>query len=137
MMFNPWVLLGVAIAWALSMAASAKLGYEHSEGQHAQAAVERAALLKEVKAANEAFADKLGLDVGVAISQIKINHRTIVNEVRHEREVHHKVLDNPDCRLPDSTQRVLNAARSGEGRVDAGTSAGKPAPAVPAAAPTP
>lgn len=131
MIANPYILLGLGIAWASSLVGAAKVGYDHHKGKVATAQVERQELLNELKKANEQFADKLGLDVGFAISQIKINHRTVVNEVRHEREVHHQVLNNPDCRFPDSTVRLLNSVRGTAGSVDAGKGASNPSVAVP------
>lgn len=125
---NPWVLLAVAVAWVASMAGAAYTGKQYADGQHASAELARQQVLEATRQANREFADQVAIDVGAAILNIRVNNRTIVNEVRHEREIH-RVLDNPDCRLPGSTAGVLNRARGAQD----GSGAGKPAAALPAA----
>ena len=112
-MLNPYVLLGIAVAWIVSMGVAAYTGKEYADGQHAKEEVKRAALLEEVRKANAEFADKVAIDVGAAILNIRVQNTTINREIRHEREIH-RVLDNPDCALPATTLGVLNRARRGE-----------------------
>lgn len=128
---NPWTVVAIAVFYLASMATAAWTGKEWAEGRHAQEEVARAKLLEEVRAANAVFADGVALQTVEAIAKIRITNRTITNEVRHEREIH-RVLDNPDCRLPPSTAGVLNRARAAGGD-GGGARAGQPAPAVPAA----
>lgn len=132
-MLNPYLLLGIAIAWVVSLGIAAYTGKDYADGQHAKEEVRRAALIEEVRKANAEFADKVSIDVGAAILNIRVQNTTINREIRHEREIH-RVLDNPDCALPATTRGVLDRARRGE---DSGQGTSKPAPAVPAASAAP
>lgn len=125
---NPWLILGLVVAWIASVAGAAFLGKDYADGKHAQAELVRQQTLEDMRVANRELADRVSIDVGAAILNIRVNNRTIVNEVRHEREVH-RVLDNPDCRLPGTTAGVLNRARGAQD----GSGPGKPAAAVPSA----
>jgi hypothetical protein len=131
----PWVLLGTGIAIAAAGTGGAVLGYRYADGRCKAAALERAELVAEVRSANLALADGIATRTEAAIGQIRVQNTTINREVRHEREVHTKVLDNPDCAVPPSTLRLLERARGlgGDDRPAAGDAAGAvPARAAPA-----
>jgi hypothetical protein len=131
----PWLLLGAGIAVAAAGTGGAVLGYRYADGRCKAAALERAELVAELRSANLALADGIATRTEAAIGQIRIQNTTINKEVRHEREVHTKVLDNPDCAVPPSTLRLLQRARGlgGDDRPAAGEPAGG-LPAGPAAA---
>lgn len=130
-MLNPWLIVGALVAAAVIAAGAGKLGYDLAAGKCKAAQLERAELIAEVRSANLALADGIATRTEAAIGQIRVENTTINKEVRHERTVHTKVLDNPDCSLPDSTRVLLNRAR-GYGGDDQRT-AGEPGGAVPAA----
>lgn len=94
-------------------------GVEHERGTQAREEVLAKSVLDQVKKENQDWADKIGTKVSKALGNIRIENTTVNNEVRHEREVQTRVLDNPDCAVPGSTLRLLNRARghveSGEG----------------------
>lgn len=119
---NPWVLLAVVVAWLASLAGAARMGYSYSEGRVAQERLTEQRVKDAVLAANQKFADDVGQRVEAGLSKIRVTNKTINNEVQREREVHYKVLENPDCNLPDSTRRVLNRAR---GHDEAGPGTGQ------------
>lgn len=125
----PWMLL----AFVVCLAVGGIGGHRYAEGRHASEELKRKAMLDEIREANATFADGIATQTAEAISGIRIENKTINNEVRHEREIH-QVLTSADCVLPASTVGVLNRARNVQ-RDDDRPSPGKPAPAVPAAAP--
>jgi hypothetical protein len=127
----PWLLLGAGIAVAAAGTGGAVLGYRYADGRCKAAALERAELVAEVRSANLALADGIAARTEAAIGGIRVENTTINREVRHEREVHTKVLENPDCALPDSTRRLLERARGLGG--DDQRAAGEPGSAVPTA----
>lgn len=127
----PWVLLGTGIAVTAAGAGGAWLGYEFRDGRCKAAQLERAELVQEIRNANLHLADGIAARTETAIGQIRVENTTINREVRHEREVHVEVLENPDCAVPSSTRDVLRRARGLE-RGDDRPAAGEPAGAVPA-----
>jgi hypothetical protein len=125
---NPYIIVGALVALILSAGGGAWLGYDYRDGKCKAAELERVKLVEEIRTANLQLADGIATRTETAIGKIRIQNKTITNEVRHEREIFTKVLDNPDCALPLSTVGVLNRAR-GYGRPGAGEPAGKlPAP---------
>ena len=135
---NPYVLLGLAIAWAASLAGAFHFGTSHEQGQEAKRAILIKDAVAEVKAANQEFADAIGLTVATSIGNIRVTNTTVQRNIHNEREIHTKLLDNPDCTVPASVIRLLNAARgygqdgqgsgTAPGRVPADGKAGRPAP---------
>lgn len=117
---NPWVLLAAVAVWIASLAGAAKLGYDYSQGEVAKEELTEERVRNALIKVNQKFADDVGVRVERGLSKIRVTNQTINNEVQREREVHYKVLDNPDCNLPDSTRRLLNRAR-GYGQDGPGT----------------
>ncbi len=133
-LLNPWVIVGALIALAASGAGGAWLGYDYASSKCKAAEDDRRALVAQIRTANLQLADGIAARTESAIGQIRVVNKTINNEVRHEREVYTKVLDNADCAIPASTVGVLNRAR---GYAGGGSGAGEPARAVPIPAPAP
>lgn len=129
-LINPWMIIGALVAAALIAAGAGKLGYDYRDGKCKAAQLERAELVAEIRTANLALADGIATRTETAIGQIRVQNTTINREVRHEREIHTKVLENPDCAIPPSTVRVLRRARGLGG--DDQPAAGEPGGAVPA-----
>lgn len=127
----PWMLPTAIAAIFLAGAAGGWLGYDYASSKCKAAEADRRALIAEVRSANLDLARGVSKDTATAISRIRVQHQTINNEVRHEREIHHAVLENPDCGVPGSTVGVLRRAR-GYG-VDDRPAAGEPGRAMPAA----
>ena len=127
---NPYVLLGAGVALAAAFAGGGWLGYDYAASRCKAAEADRRALVAEIRTANLQASDAIATRTEAAIGAIRIVNKTINNEVRHEREVHTKVLENPDCAVPASTVGVLNRAR---GHPDGGPGAGEPARALPGA----
>lgn len=117
---NPWALLAVVAVWLASLTGAAWLGYDYSQGKVAQDKLTEERVKDAVTKANQKFADDIGAKVERGLSKIRVTNQTINNEVQREREIHYKVLDNPDCNLPDTTRRLLNRAR-GHGQDGSGT----------------
>jgi hypothetical protein len=123
--------------WGASMGGAFWFGTSYEKGRQAEQDVLLDKAVEKVTAANQAFADGLGLQISTEFADIRVVNRTINTEVHHEREIQTRVLDNPDCNLPDSTVRLLNRARGygadgpGAGG-DPGTVRTDGAPAVPA-----
>lgn len=128
----PWIMLGTGIAVAGAGAGGAYLGYQYADGRCKASALERAELVAEVRSANLALADGIAARTENAIGQIRVENTTINREVRHEREIHTQVLENPDCAVPPSTIRVLRRARGIGG--DDQPAPGEPRSSVPAPA---
>src|SRR5690606_36011667 len=120
---------GAGIALVAAFGAGGWLGYDYAASQCKAAEADRRALVEEIRTANLQLADGIARRTEGAIGKIRIVNRTINNEVRHEREIHTKVLDNPDCAVPASTVRVLNRGRGYDG---GGPGAGEPHRPVPA-----
>jgi hypothetical protein len=127
---NPYVLLGAGVALVAAFAGGAWTGYDYASSQCKAAEADRRALVDEIRTANLQLSDAIAARTETAIGQIRVVNKIINNEVRHEREIHTKVLENPDCAVPASTVGVLNRAR---GHPDGGSDAGEPARALPAA----
>lgn len=121
---NPWVLLGIVAAWLVSVASSAWLGYDYAKGKSSQEQLIAERLAAQIRASNQEQTDALGMKIEERLSKLRIVNTTVQQEIRHEREIQTRVLDNPDCALPASTVRVLNNAR-GYGSDGPGT--GQPA----------
>lgn len=133
---NPWLIVGALVALAAASAGGAYMGYDYRDAQAKAAEGERQLVIAQVRDANLDFALDVATATELAISKIRVTNKTINNEVRHEREIHTKVLDNPDCAVPPSTVRVLNRARAGE-RPDDRPAPGEPGLRLPATAPAP
>lgn len=118
---NPWVLLGLVLAWLASVATSGWLGYDYATGKSAQERLTMERLAATIRASNQEATDALGTKLEERLGKLRIVNTTINQEVRHEREIQTRVLDNPDCALPPSTVRLLNNAR-GYGQDGPGTS---------------
>lgn len=129
---NPYLIIGALVALLVAAGGGAYLGYEYRAGKCEEAELKRVKIVEEIRTANLQMADGIATRTENAIGAIRIENKTITNEVRHEREIFTKVLDNPDCALPLSTVGVLNRAR-GYG----GSGAGEPARGVPAPAGAP
>ena len=135
---NPYLIIGLMVAWAASLAGAFHFGTSHEQGQEAKRAIIIKDAVAEVKQANQEFADNIGLKVATSIGKIRITNTTNQTDIHHEREIQTKLLDNPDCTVPASVIRLLNNARgygpdgSGTGatpgRVPADGKAGRPAP---------
>ena len=131
---NPYVIMGAGAALLIAFAGGAWLGYDYADSRCKAAEADRRALVAELRSANLALADGIARRTETAIGKIRVVNRTINNEVRHEREIHTQVLENPDCAVPASTVGVLNRAR---GYPDGGSGPGEPDRRVPPAAPAP
>lgn len=126
---NPWLIVGALIAMAAAGGGGAWLGYDYAAANCKAAEADRRELAAEIRTANLQLADGIASRTEAAIGGIRIENKTFNNEVRHEREIHTKVLENPDCAVPLSTVGVLNRAR---GAPAGGSGAGEPARDVPA-----
>lgn len=131
---NPYVLLGAGVALVAAFAGGAWTGYDYASSQCKAAEADRRALVDEIRTANLQLSDAIASRTEGAIGKIRVVNKTINNEVRHEREIHTRVLDNPDCAVPASTVRVLNRGRGYDG---GGSGAGEPASPLPAPAEAP
>jgi len=127
---NPYLLLGIGLVWLASLGTAGYLGNEYAEGQYAKEKAKEKAMIDQVREANREFADTVALETAEAIKKIRVQNRTINNEVRHEREIHH-VLNDAACAVPVTTVRVLNRARMDS----QGQSPSGPTSTVPAARP--
>ncbi len=127
---NPWLIVGALVALAASFCAGGYLGYDYAGARCKAAEADRRELVAEIRTANLHLADGIASRTETALGSIRIENTTINREVRHEREIYTRVLDNPDCAIPPSTVGVLNRARGYGG----GSGAGEPAREVPAAA---
>ncbi len=127
---NPYLIIGAIVALAVSAGGGAWLGYDYRDGKCDAAELARVNLVTEIRSANLQLADGIATRTENAIAGIRVVNKTINNEVRHEREIYSRVLENPDCAIPMSTVGVLNRARGYDG-----PGAGEPARDVPAAAP--
>lgn len=124
---NPYLILGITIAWVASMGGASWLGYDYATGQQAKEEVREQRLLESVRKANGEFADNIAVDLSAFIGTLRPQITTINNEVRHEREVHREILENPNCAVPPSVVRLLNNARGfGAGPSAGGISEGLP-----------
>lgn len=110
-MINPWVIVVALLTLIASFALGGYTGYRIASGACASAEVRRQKIVEEVRAANDSLADRVAMETAAAIGDIRVENRTINQKVVHEREIHREVLQNPDCAIPVSTVRVLNAAR--------------------------
>ncbi len=125
---NPWTLLAIGVGLVFSH------GYFYIEGRssaNADCLAQKmlAIKVKEViRGAIRVTGDKLSSDLEKQLGNIKIEQKTIVRNIRKEKEIHH-VLTNPDCAYPVSTVRVLNRAR--RGNASGGPPASQPAGTVP------
>lgn len=133
---NPYVILGIAAAWILSLGGSFWFGLSYEKGQEAKAEVlidkAREAFTKQ----QQEFTDTLGLKIAQGFQGIRITNTTVQQEIRHEHEIQTRVLDNPDCNVPDSTWRLLQRSRGFDSPRTGGATSGVPAdakPTVPAA----
>jgi hypothetical protein len=131
---NPTTILAGVVAVLLVAAGAAWTGYDYAAARCKAAEADRRALVAEIRSANLKLADGIASRTESAIAGIRVEHRTINREVRHEREVHYEVLENPDCAIPASTVCLLNRAR---GHPCPGSGAGEPARPVPGARPVP
>lgn len=106
-MLNPWVLLGLLVAWAAS------LGGAFVYGQATKADAVEAQAAREEKVAQKA-ADAATVAAAVAIARIKPINTTIRQET--EREVRtNTIYADPGCRHPPEQLQRLNAALTGTG----------------------
>ena len=108
---NPYLIIGLMVAWALSVAGAFHFGTSHEQGQEAKRALLIKEAVEQVKAANQQFTDSIGLQVATAVGKIRITNTTVQNDIHREREIQTKLLDNPDCAIPVSVIRLLNNAR--------------------------
>src|SRR6185436_8190527 len=100
---NPWILLGLGVAWLASLATAAGFAYEAGSDHctAVQAREERVAAIATAAAASAA---------AVAISGIEVRHVTI--RQRTETSVR-TVPVYRDCRHEPGVMRDINAARTG------------------------
>lgn len=129
---NPWLIVAALVALAASGASGAWFGYDFAAARCKAAEADRRELADVFRTANRQLADGIATRTEGALGKIRIENKTINNEVRHEREIHERVLENPDCAIPLSTVGVLNRARGYPG-----PSAGEPSLRLPASAPAP
>lgn len=128
---NPYLIAAAGAALVAAFAGGGWLGYDYAASRCKAAEADRRALVAEIRTANLQLADGIASRTETALGNIRVEHTTINKEVRHEREIHTRVLENPDCAVPASTVGVLNRAR---GHTDPGSSTGEPARAMPAPA---
>jgi len=126
---NPTMILGGVVGALFLAAGAAWTGYDYASSRCKAAEADRRALVAEIRSANLALADGIATRTENAIGGIRVENKTINREVRHEREIHYEVLENPDCAIPASTVCLLNRAR---GHPCGGSGAGEPARPVPA-----
>lgn len=119
---NPYLIIGLGVAWLVSCGGAFWFGSSYREGQQAKQEVLLDKAAEKFTAATQKFTDDLGLTIATEFASIKIVNRNITTEVRHEHEIQTRVLDNPDCVVPSSTVKLLNRARSDAGQN--GSSAG-------------
>lgn len=105
------------IAFAFVAAVTTMVAGIYFEGKRAGKAdcAERAAVIRE---AAQAAADSAASAAATAISKIKVQNRTIMNEV--QREVQTNTVYR-DCRHSDEQLRRINAALTGERAEPAGS----------------
>jgi hypothetical protein len=108
---NPYVVIAALVAWVATAGGAFWFGTSYEKGRQAEQDVLLDKAVEKVTAANQEFADSLGLQISTEFAGIRVVNTTVNKEVRHEREIQTRVLDNPDCRLPASTVRLLNRAR--------------------------
>lgn len=129
---NPWVILGLVIAFAAVGIKGYFMGQESTRAEWLAATMKEQQLAEQIRGEIRNEGDKISAGLEERIGKIRVVHRTVNQVVKKEIEVHH-VLKDPRCRYPESTVRVLNDARSGK---DAPRpAAGQPAGPVPAASP--
>lgn len=121
---NPWVLLGLVVAWLASVGYSGWLGYDYGKEKSAREQLTMERLAATIRASNQEATDALGTKIESQLSKIRVVNTTVQQEIRHEREIQTRVLDNPDCALPSSTVRLLNRSR---GYGQDGPGSGEPA----------
>jgi hypothetical protein len=109
-MINPWVLLGVVVAWLASSVYAYRLGGEHTENAIVAKQASTKAMIQEAAAT---VRQEIGAEVAGQIAGIRVVNRTINKEV--EREIHTvPVYTSPDCAPTDAGVMLLNAARRGD-----------------------
>lgn len=117
---NPWLIIGLMVAWAASVAGAFSFGVSYEGGQEAKREALARDVRDKIRDANQEFADSLGKRVEDRLSKLRIVNQTYNNEIRTEREIHREILENPDCVLPGTTRGLLNRAR-GYGEEGPGT----------------
>lgn len=108
-MINSWVLLGVVIVWGLSCWYAYDSGGDNREN----------AIVAEQKKTEDVIRDtaatvrkEIGAEVAGKLTNLQVVNRTIRQET--VREVIEKpVYRDPNCAVPESGVRQLNAARAG------------------------
>jgi len=128
MFANPWVLLGLVVAFVGVGVGGFLFGTDYQEGQHAkiQLLIERAA--ENTRVRRQALTDEQSVLFAEAVSKMQTKTVVVNKEVRHELQVIEKLYTQP---LPESSVRVLNSARGWEGKDGSGS--GTPADGVPEA----
>lgn len=129
---NPWLLLGLGLIWLASLVGAYHHGYGTHEGEVAKEKVIEQRVAEAFKTENQVFSDALGLRIETAFGKIRNTTTTINNEVRHEREIQSRILNDPNCALPASTVLLLNRARGREDGGPGGPGTGQPAGTLPA-----
>lgn len=114
-----------AAAVVIAFLAGGWTGWDYRDGHYAKQEAQRQTMAAELREANRDFAIDVATATEQAISKIRVTNRTINNEIHTDRSAN-PVLNDPNCTYPDSTVRLLNAAR--------GVSGGGPGPAKPDAA---
>lgn len=123
-MINPWVLLGIALAWAGSCWYAYDKGGEHREN----AIIATQKKTQDVITATVRTArQEIGAEVAGKLGSLQIVNRTINKATVHEI-VEKPVYRDPNCAVPESGVVQLNAARRGDaGGAGPGADAGKSA----------
>lgn len=111
-MFNPWVLLTLLGLWVGSIAGAGWIAY--GAGQDKCIAEQ----VRDVEVANIAI-EAATRASAEAIAKIKVQNRTITNEVTRE-VIDRPVYRNVDCSHSPEQLRRLNSAITGEGPEPAG-----------------
>lgn len=113
---NPYVIIGLMVAWGASLGGAFWFGADYKEGQQAKQEVLLKEAAKEFRRANQEWTDGFALTLSKGLQNIRVTNTTILGEVRHEVET--KFVDNPDCRMPVSVVRLLNRSRGYDGGED-------------------
>lgn len=138
-LLNPWVILGLVLAFAGVGIKGYWMGQDAARAEWAVATMKETTLAEKVRGEIRTEGQKISSGLEEKVGQIKVENKTIVRNIRKETEVHH-VLTDVNCAYPPTTVRVVNDARAGGVRKPSGggedaprPAAGKPLTVVPGA----
>ena len=127
--FNPWILLGIALALAAAGYQGYRMGRDGAEADFLIEVMKEASASERVRGEIRNIGQDLSKKLALEVAGIKVEQKTVNRYITKEKEVHH-VLTDADCTYPASTVRVLNSARGKKDPTRPAT--GKPDAAVPA-----